>query len=86
MQSEYSCAGNIEKLRSIVRSMDSAEPFEVIYVMSRVAPKGDYSFEFIDDAIRPLGFEHTVTEAFAGTDVRGDLYRRKELPGSGGPP
>jgi len=68
-------AGNVEEVRRIVSSMDAADPFEVIYVATNPSSRPDYPIEFIDEVIRPLGFERVSTETFA-QDARGDLYRR----------
>lgn len=82
---EYSYAGNLEKVQALLRRMDSSDPFEVIAVLTKADPDSVYPFEFVDEAVRPLGFEHISTEAFAGTKVRLDLYRRSGLGGSSQP-
>jgi hypothetical protein len=71
-------AGDEEKARRILGSMDAASPFEVIFVVAPVGAEKEYPFQFIDETIRPLGFEPVSTESFEGTDLRGDLYRRKD--------
>jgi hypothetical protein len=73
---EYSGPGNVDKARLILRSIDAADPIQAIVVLANTDPGSDYPFEFIDETIRPLGFEHLSSEAFRGTNVRCDLYRR----------
>ena len=68
------------KVRSILQNMDAANRLEAIYVLTKVSRESVYPFDFVDGAIRPLGFEHVSSDAYPGTDVRGDIYRRTAVP------
>jgi hypothetical protein len=73
---EAAYSNDPEKARAFLRGMDAANSFDTIVVTTAIMPDSLYPFDFCDEAVRSMGFQHLSSQRFDGNEIRFDLYRR----------